>query len=278
LTFATTFALFVAGGIAAAPAVAAPKDAPADLVRAVKKSDPGTNTTGRVDASRGKVRAGGLEVSVAATGDVTTVGSDTVLDGGKVDIVARSVEQGFQLAAVIGDAGQGVQTYRFTGKFLELLKSGYVVVRTGSMTGEPVAVIDPAWAVDANGAKVGSRYTVEGDLLTQVSDISGSSTFPVVADPRVRLAWYGFSVDFTKAETKKVALAGSACAAILGFAGIIASQAGVTASIVVDSLTVACGVMGALADIAYEDGNCISVKIFTGLPGATAPWINKCYK
>lgn len=151
-------------------------------------------------------------------------------------------------------------------------------MRKGGTTSEPIAVIDPAWARDARGAKVASQFIVAGDTLTQVSDVSDSSAFPVVADPRVRMAWYGFSVDFTKAETKRIALAGSACSAILGFAGIIASQAGVTASIVVAALTAACGTMGALADIAYEDGKCISVKIFTALPGATAPWINSCYQ
>lgn len=280
-TVALALVVVLSGTLVLTPASADSKThrSPADVVRIVKKSDPGTRTIGRVSAVRGKVRAAGVEVAIAAPGDVATVGDETVMGGDGVDYVSRAVDEGFQVAAVISDATQSVQTYRFQGKHLELTKAGFVIVRTGGRTGEPVAVIDPAWAVDARGAKIASSFRVDGDTLIQTSDVDRTTAFPVVADPRVRAAWYGLSIDFTKAETKALSKAGNTCSALLGFASIIAAQSGgVTVAVIVAALTAGCGTIGALADAAYSSGKCISLKIFLALPGLTAPWIAKCYK
>ena len=256
---------------------AAPRDPdPGDLERLVKKADPRTKTTGRVSVSNGRVRADGLEVALEAR-NPQTLASDTVLTGEGVDYVARGVDDGFQIAAVITDPAQHTQTYRFPGRYLERLADGQVLVRADGRFGEPIGVIDPPWAVDANGASIPSKFLVDGDTLTQVTSLGSRTAYPVVADPRVRVAWYGYSVDFTKAETKKIAIAGNACTAFLGFAGVIATKAGLVATAVVGLLASSCATIGVLSDVAYESGRCISLKLFTIVPGATAPWINKCY-
>ena len=267
LTTAVALALFVTGAVTPTPASADSKGhrSPADLVRIVKKSDPGTRTVGRVSASRGTVRAAGVEVAIASHGDVATVGDETVMGGNGVDYVSRAVDEGFQVAAVISDATQSVQTYRFKGKHLELTRAGFVIVRTGGPTGEPVAVIDPAWAVDAKGAKVASRFSVKGSRLTQTSYIDRTTAFPVVADPRVRTAWYGLSIDFTRSDTLALAAAGAGCERVAS-----KSPPGVGRAI-----QLSCGFLAGWAGLATAQGKCVSAKLINMY--VWVPWITKCY-
>ncbi len=48
---------------------------------------------------------------------------------------------------------------------------------------ELLTTFDPAWAKDANGAPVPTRYEIEGNTLVQVVDFTADTAFPVVADP-----------------------------------------------------------------------------------------------
>ena len=84
------------------------------------------------------------------------------------------------------------------------------MVRT-SAHGEPIALIDQAWAKDADGNPVATHYEVNGDSITQVVDATPTARFPVIADPRIRYTWYGFSVDFTRHETNVLAAGFTAC-------------------------------------------------------------------
>lgn len=49
--------------------------------------------------------------------------------------------------------------------------------------GAVVGGIAPAWAVDANGVPVPTRYEIEGNTLTQVVEHGKGVAYPVVADP-----------------------------------------------------------------------------------------------
>ncbi len=269
LTTMVVLSFAAAGALTPTPASADTADdrSPNDLVRIVKKSDPGTRTVGRVSASGSTVRAGGVEVTMPARGDVAVVGDDTVMSGNGVDYVSRRVDRGFQVVAVISDASQSRQTYRFKGKYLELTDTGSVIVRTGGPTGEPVAVIDPAWAVDAHGARVASRFKVDGDVLSQTTDVDGATAFPVVADPRVRWPWYGISVDFNRSETYTIGFATNGCAA--GVA-LIPHPAG-------RAFAAACSVISLMARTARENGKCLSVKFIAATGYGPVPWISKCY-
>ena len=267
LAASATIAVVAATAIMPTPAFAAPgRPDPANLVRIVERSDPHTRTAGRVTTSHRTVRGAGLDMAIAGRGEAVAVGNQAVFSGTGVDYVSRGVEGGFQVAAVIGDANQNAQQYRFPGKYLELTEAGYVIVRDGGSTAEPVAAIDPAWARDANGAKVSTRFEVKGDTLTQVSDVTANTPLPVVADPRVRSTWYGWSVDFTKSETKLLAVGGAGCQAVAAKAPPGVGQA----------IRLSCVFLAGWAGTAIAQGKCVSAKIFN--PYVWVPWIARCYK
>jgi hypothetical protein len=52
------------------------------------------------------------------------------------------------------------------------------------------STIAPAWAVDADGKAVPTRYSLEGDTLVQHVDLTATTAFPVVADPFWSTAWH----------------------------------------------------------------------------------------
>ncbi|WP_263119429.1 hypothetical protein [Cellulomonas sp. RIT-PI-Y] len=78
--------------------------------------------------------------------------------------------------------------------------------------------VDDAWAVDANGAPVRTWYTVEGDMLVQHVDLSSTTAFPVIADPKLTYG-VGVYLNMTGGEWK------AAAAALVG-----ATVGGVTAA------------------------------------------------
>jgi hypothetical protein len=82
----------------------------------------------------------------------------------------------------------------FPGQHLEALPNGSILIRQGDETGEPIGTIDPAWAKEANGADVATSFTVNGSTLTQSVSPGESTTYPLVADPRVRQAWHGWPI------------------------------------------------------------------------------------
>ncbi|WEK60077.1 MAG: DUF2599 domain-containing protein [Candidatus Microbacterium colombiense] len=52
--------------------------------------------------------------------------------------------------------------------------------------GQPTAMVDPAWAKDATGRDVPTRYEQQGETLVQVVEHDPGYTYPIVADPAVR--------------------------------------------------------------------------------------------
>ncbi len=59
----------------------------------------------------------------------------------------------------------------------------YIDTETGKELLDIVAVIEPAWAKDANGKKIETSYKVNGNVLIQTVYFNDDSVFPVVADP-----------------------------------------------------------------------------------------------
>lgn len=64
---------------------------------------------------------------------------------------------------------------------------GVVVITNGA--GEFVGAVAPAWAKDAAGAPLATRYEIDGTTLTQVVDHGEGTEYPVVADP-----WLGITL------------------------------------------------------------------------------------
>lgn len=210
-----------------------------------------------------------------ATGVRSRVGGLDVFEGSGIDYALRATEDGAQALSVMADsAAPKTSTYRFPGLFLTQEANGVVAVRKGSVTGEPVGVIDPAWAKDAVGAAVPTWYQVSGDRLVQQIAPSATTVYPLVADPRVRWAWYGASVDFTKTDT--VLMAGGAGA-------VWAVAARIKAPGVSSAVGATAGLIASWASTAAGLGKCVSIKYTWAMlvPGAsvygTIPWITKCY-
>lgn len=62
--------------------------------------------------------------------------------------------------------------------------------------GELVGGVAPAWATDANGTAVPTRYEVDGTTITQVVEHDATHTYPVVADP-----WLGSNLFGTMSKS-----------------------------------------------------------------------------
>lgn len=71
-----------------------------------------------------------------------------------------------------------------------------------------VEVIEEAWAKDANGNDVATRYELEGNCVTQVVEFNENSVFPIVADPSVG-ATKSFSVKVSNSTMGLPSLAGT---------------------------------------------------------------------
>ncbi|MFT4157461.1 MAG: DUF2599 domain-containing protein [Microbacterium sp.] len=52
--------------------------------------------------------------------------------------------------------------------------------------GLPAAMIEPAWALDANGEVVDTHYEIAGNELVQIVNHGDGDSYPIVADPAVK--------------------------------------------------------------------------------------------
>jgi len=215
------------------------------------------------------------EIKIKASASASRrVGSSQVIAAQKVDYVVGEFPDGLQIASVARSHDANTFSYSFPGKTLEKLADGSVVVRNSAF-GAPLALIDQPWARDADGGAVATTFAVRGDTLTQEITTTVGTHFPVVADPRLRWAWYGASIDFTRKDTNLLSAGAGGCAAV---AALIPDA---TASKVV---AVSCGLMAVWAGYASSEGKCVSVKITWAAlatpwaPGlGIIPWITNCY-
>jgi len=93
--------------------------------------------------------------------------------------------------------------------------------------------IEPAWAVDANGAAVETYYEVRGDELFQIVVASSSTAYPVVADPTWGWRSAAWGLTLSRSETagiKDYAAAAGLCATLAKKSPNFAVGCGVWAS------------------------------------------------
>lgn len=240
------------------------------VAAAVLKSSPAPSGTMHHYTTAGvKVSVDGVTMVLASAKKVgSTVGGIRTFDGANSDFAVRATEDGVQALSIVSDSyAPRRASYEFPGKTLTWGSDGVVIVRTGSATGQPVAVIDAAWAKDSKGAAVNTRYTITGDTLVQVIEPTAATSYPVVADPRVRTAYYGWSVDFTKTETIYMAGGATACWAV---------SAAIPEPAVSKAVAVSCGLVSAWVGTAAALGKCVSVKVLWTT--TVVPWIATCYK
>lgn len=259
------------GYAAPAEGVVVPSDAAASIQINTSLPDPITlSTPEEVDVASGVI---------ASDGSVSYVGHD----GGPS--LSITVGDGvLQQSVVIPDASSPSQyTFQIDPRLTpELESDGSVSLRSSLARLDPtgqstdtteytVGSIASAWARDANGNEVPTRYEVDGSKLIQFVDLSAVQAFPVTADPSISLCfiwgWYPATCQkFTKTETKRLATslasAGlgtsstTAAALICGYVPTVAGKA-VCAS--------AMGFVGSLIfpriQSAASGGNCIQQNI-----------------
>lgn len=49
---------------------------------------------------------------------------------------------------------------------------------------ELIGVIEPAWAIDANGKSINTHYSINNNELSQIVEFDNNSAFPIIADPK----------------------------------------------------------------------------------------------
>lgn len=232
---------------------------------AVGEADPQEST--RPGVSGTVVTADEFDVDIVGADSRGRVTEDSVqYPNGDVTYVARALDDGGQVLAVQHEpeVGELSYEYQFEGKFLEMSEDG-VIIRDGGPTGEPVGLVEPAWALDAQGQDLPTAYEVVGDTLIQTVQADESTSFPVVSDPKWATYWWGFSVDFSKSETIAIAAGASGCAQV-------ASSIPSKYSMLIRTL---CTAVIAHAGIAKAQGKCVSARWL--IAGAMIyPWIRSC--
>lgn len=128
-----------------------------------------------------------------------------------------------------------------------------------------VGRIMPAWAVDANGAKLPTSYSFENGTLTQSIKFNADTAFPVVADPEV--AWMGYFVRlaYSKKETLSMRDQGVIVGGLAALGAAVSAAAGPAAPVVVAALyavsATAVGIIAATASNAVGDGKCLQLDV-----------------
>ncbi|NMR21066.1 hypothetical protein [Cellulomonas fimi] len=168
---------------------------------------------------------------------------------------------------VLDDGSMRVQTiirnakaaHSFTYTFGDDVKvaegsNGEVALVTDTADGGvAIAEVGAAWAVDANGAPVATRYEVQANSLVQVIGADASTAYPVTADPRWKWFAAAWSAKFNKPETRDFANAGSAIAmcGVFGKYGLPA----------LGFCAFYAGYINAQANIARGAGQCIAITV-----------------
>jgi hypothetical protein len=226
---------------------------PGAAAHILEVADPQTTPSAKHSTvAAGQVHIGRVVVTVPQAGDVTQQGPISAMEGSdpSTTFLTRDVDEGTQIAAVVS-ARRGLSDLRYTlpGTNLEAGPKGTIIVRDGR-TNEPLALVEAPWAKDSQGTPLPTRYEIAGSTLTQIVSTTQATRFPVVADPRIRTAWYGYSVDFSYGETTTIAVVAGGCAIM---AGAMPPPANMIMSI-------NCGSLALVANEARKQDRCLSIK------------------
>ena len=169
----------------AVPAHASNEETPLRTISMVVDSGiqaDGVQSVSRI--SEGRIEAAGTTVDISR-GFRTNYSVDSVQhqSGSEFTLVKRV--DGVQIIEEINSPGEQRTTYSFHDRYLEQTVNGYVIVRAQRFE-EPIAVIEPAWAIDSEGNAVESHFEVSGDILQQVTKVQKNMSLPVYADPKIR--------------------------------------------------------------------------------------------
>jgi len=135
-----------------------------------------------------------------------------------------------------------------------------------SLGGQPIALISKPWALDANGKQLKTRFEISGGKLTQVTEFSHGTRFPVVVDPTWKVyPWY-VRVTFNRVESLQVVGSIAGCAAVMSKVPSVPSKV----------ISATCAFVAAVWGAGLTEPNtCLTVKahLFGGNPTG---YLHKC--
>lgn len=145
----------------------------------------------------------------------------------------------------------------------ELRETGGGTLAILDQEGNPVAIVLPAWARDANGVAVSTHFALEGDKLVQYVDHRQPGVaYPVVADPK--FAWMGVlpTVKLNRSETYNMRYS-----AMPGKLALCVSLGGVAGVALAVPCAASLAVLSVKAGTIYASGKCMQVLIGPGILG-----------
>jgi hypothetical protein len=177
--------------------------------------------------------------------------------GNKYGVVTGTGQQGLNAGYIAINDSSAPTEYKFAvgdaSTRLDLNADGSIMVYDA--TGQQVNYIQQAWATDASGRSVPTRYAVSGNVITQTVGHFGAQ-YPVTADPQTACGFGWCSIYFNRSETKDIATAGLTA---LGGAAVACAIGGPIAA-------AACGVaaasIGATAQYADNRGQCVGLSFW----------------
>lgn len=147
-----------------------------------------------------------IEVNDAELSDSgTVVYSDA---GGGAHAAVQTLDGGGVRLQTVLQSGDAPDEYTYVfgeGVELDVQDTGYVLAFAD---GELVGILDPAWAIDANGNDVPTRYVSDGSELSQIVETGEATAFPVTADPTIRLCTAGQHGDYAHITAGQVSAHG----------------------------------------------------------------------
>lgn len=179
-----------------------------------------------------------IELPQEAAGAAAVIADDgtVVYDQARssVDVAVQAIEGGVRLQTILNDQGApGEFTYDFPGTIPVLNADGSVTLTMDLDVGvAEVAELEAAWAFDADGLPVPTRYRVEGSAVVQeVDHTTGQFSYPIVADPTPGFG-LGVYLFYNHAETKTIAGMGwgaTGAAAVCASLGLMGGPVGAAA-------------------------------------------------
>lgn len=223
-----------------------------------------TSTTGTAGTTFGShpvsIRLGGVSQH-----HPTVSGEHAIINGNGLSYVFDQLSgTSGRMSAVISSKKSPSPSWDFgPGMSLEVTPEGGATL---SKEGQPIALFDAPWAVDATGKTLPSRYEAHNGLLTQVIDYPRGTTFPVVADPTWKVyPWY-VRVTFNRYESIRVTATVAACVPIMGLIPSLPTKVVAAACLLL--------VATHLSPIS-EPNACLTVKVYT-LISRIDPYVHHC--
>jgi hypothetical protein len=213
----------------------------------------------------------GSSLAISLPGSATAVASGestTYALAGGPDVVAQALADGTLRLAVTIPGPSSPSTYRYplalpAGVQARLDDTGGVEFFADNHTDEPSPVIGRVmapWATDANGDRVPTSFSLDGDVLVQHVEFDSTTAFPVVADPSVIWKWKVIPVGlhFNRAETGRARNRGAIASMVAGLCWALGPE---TAGAGCGASAVVLGGIAAVASNAYGDHKCLNVYI-----------------